>query len=327
MTVHAGEEVCFPPRELDFSQNIDRRLVHRSAVSEVFITDILPVGEDRVWCAAQLPLTHSYYNDHLQRARLFDPVLMVECCRQAAIAGSHSHMEIPDGTTMIVDHFEYEADWLPGTVIGRGPGELRVDTVFSKETSARTGRLRRGRVAQRLYVDDSRVGLHTMRVSFLKGSQAAALRHSQRGTPAPSTSQFREGAPPPLTPELVGRSNPANVVLSQPFTESGTVRATVTPWLGNKALFDHDYDHYPAMTLVEAARQLALLGTSEPSEYHPTAFAAEFLSYAELDAPLTARAERPDGDTFEPSTTAVLEQSGREVARISVALRRMEGHR
>ncbi|MFD6953462.1 hypothetical protein A6A08_18985 [Nocardiopsis sp. TSRI0078] len=326
MSIHVGEEVRFPPRELDFSRNIDRRLVHRSAVSEVFITDILPVGEDRVWCAAQLPLTHSYYNDHLQRTRLFDPVLMVECCRQAAIAGSHSHMEIPDGTTMIVDGFEYESDWIPGTVVGRRPGELRIDTVFFKETSARTGRLRRGRVDQQLYVDDSRVGLHTMRISFLKSSQAAALRLSQRGTPAPSTSQFQEGAPPPLAPMLVGRSNPANVVLSQPLTESGTVRATVTPWLGNRALFDHDYDHYPAMTLVEAARQLALLGMSEPSEYHPVAFAAGFLNYAELDAPLTVRAERPEGDASGPRTTAVFEQPGREVARISVALRRVEGH-
>ncbi|MET9795451.1 AfsA-related hotdog domain-containing protein [Nocardiopsis alba] len=327
MTIHVSEEVRYPPRELDFSRNIDRRLVHRSAVSEVFLTDILPVGKDRVWCAAQLPLTHSYYNDHLQPARLFDPVLMVECCRQAAIAGSHFHMEIPEGTTMIVDNFEYKADRLPGAVIERGPGELCIGTSFFKETSPRTGRLRKGRVEQQLYVNGSLVGLHTMRTSFLKDNQAAALRHSQRGTPAPLTSQFQEGTPPSLTPALVGRSNPANVVLSQPLTDSDTIRAKVTPWLGNKALFDHDYDHYPAMTLTEAARQLALLGVADPREYHPTTFAADFLSYAELDFPLTARAERSDSDASEPHTTAVFEQSGREIARISVSLRRTEGVR
>jgi hypothetical protein len=324
MTVNAVEEVSPPPRELGYSRTIDRALVHRSAVSEVFLTDLLPVGPQRAWCAAQLPLTHSYYSDHDQHQPLFDPLLLLESCRQAAIAGSHSHMGIPDGTTMIVDTFAYENTWLPGLAVGDGPGELGVDTVFVKETVARTGRLRRGNVTQRLFVDGVRVGLHTMSVSFLKGSQAAALRQAQRGTPAPFTSSLRQEFPPAtVAPGSVGRGSPANVVLSRPEADPDGVRAEVTPWFGNRSLFDHSYDHYPAMTLVESARQAALLATRTASparRFHPTSFRARFLSYAELDEPLRVRTRaRPTGERH-PRHDVAFTQSGRTVAEVSVVL-------
>ncbi|MGW5880129.1 AfsA-related hotdog domain-containing protein [Nocardiopsis terrae] len=324
MTLNATEEVSPPPRELGYSRTIDRDLVHRSAVSEVFLTDLLPVHSERVWCAAQLPLTHSYYSDHEQAERLFDPLLLLEACRQAAIAGSHSHMGIPDGTTMIVDTFAYENTWLPGLAIGDGPGELGIDTTFVKETVARTGRLRRGNVTQRLFVDGIRVGLHTMGVSFLKGSQAAALRQAQRGTPAPLTStQPQEFPAAAAAPGSVGRGSRANVVLSRPSVDPDGIRAEVTPWFGNRSLFDHSYDHYPAMTLVEAARQTALLATrtAEPARhFHPTCFRARFLSYAELDAPLQARTAHSPAGERHPRHEVSFTQSGRTVAEITVVL-------
>ena len=324
MTVNVTEEVSPPPRELGYSRTIDRDLVHRSAISEVFLTDLLPVGPERIWCAAQLPLAHGYYSDHDQREPLFDPLLLLESCRQAAIAGSHAHMAIPDGTTMIVDTFTYENTWLPGLAIGGGPGELGIDTVFEKETVARTGRLRRGNVTQRLFVDGVRVGLHTMGVSFLKGGQAEALRRAQRGTPAPLTSSLSQEFPPATEPPgSVGRGSRANVVLSHAHTGPEEVLAMVSPWFGNRSMFDHSYDHYPAMTLVEAARQTALLAThtTEPARrFHPISFRARFLGYAELDAPLQVwTARRPEGE-LHPHHVVSFTQEERVVAEIGVLL-------
>ena len=80
------------PADLGFRATLDRTLVHRSAVSEVFVTDLRPVSDTEVVAAAQLPLNHGYFSDHARTPAVFDVLLVLEAGRQAAIAGTHSHM-------------------------------------------------------------------------------------------------------------------------------------------------------------------------------------------------------------------------------------------
>ncbi|MBO0805533.1 MAG: hypothetical protein J2P25_20955, partial [Nocardiopsaceae bacterium] len=88
-----------------------------------------------------------------------------------------------------------------------------------------------------------------------------------------------------------GGANPMNVVLSGVSRAGGCVTADVTPRLANRALFDHPYDHIPALVLTEAARQLAVASFGgSAAEAVLTGVNAGFGRHAELDQPLTAAA-------------------------------------
>ncbi|CAM5236897.1 hypothetical protein STENM223S_08914 [Streptomyces tendae] len=322
MTTDVAPGFSTAPAELSFGRTVDRSLVHRAAVSEVFVTDIRPLAEKRVRAAVQLPLTHGYYNDHVQRPPVYDPLLLLESGRQAAMAGSHAHIGLSRGTTMIVDTFRIQLGDLKGLVVGDEPGRLVIDTEYVGRPTRR-GRYRKGTVVQRYTLDGTGIGEHEMDVLFLNQHENEVLRHAQRGTPAPLTSEFCDHGPDggwDAEPGAVGRGNPLNVVLSRHRATSGTVTAEVTPRFDNRALFDHVYDHLPAMTLVEAARQLALLSTGEPTATYPTGFEARFTRFAELDALVTAEAPRIGPGEGRRTLPVRFHQDGAEIASVSVTL-------
>lgn len=291
------------PAELAVDRTIDRALVHRASVAEVFVTDIQVVGEFDHVAAAQLPLSHGYYSDHVRRPAVFDPVLLLEVGRQVGIAGAHL-VGIPSDVVMLVGEFTLRLHDPRGLRVGRKPGRLVVDTV-TEPLRKRGGRVRRGLVRQRLELDGTPVGTHTMECQLVSHAELEALRHTMRGTPAPSTRDMSTAVPArQLAPHLVARVNPLNVILSDVDREGEFVAATVTPRYDNHALFDHDYDHIPAMPLTEAARQLALVTVDDgtgavAAESVIAGIHGRFHRFAELDEPLTAIAELAvDGDVM-----------------------------
>jgi 2-oxo-3-(phosphooxy)propyl 3-oxoalkanoate synthase len=291
------------PPELAVDRTIDRALVHRASVAEVFVTDIQAVGGLDYAAAAQLPLCHGYYSDHVRRPAVFDPVLLLEVGRQVGIAGAHL-VGVPSDVVMLVGEFSLRLHDPRGLLVGRKPGRLVVDTV-TEPLRVRGGRVRRGVVRQQLHLDGALVGTHTMECQLVSYAQLDALRHTMRGTPAPSTKDMSTVvAATQVAAHLVARVNPLNVVLSDVTREAEFVSAAVTPRYDNHALFDHDYDHIPAMTLTEAARQLALVAVDDgtgavAAECVIAGIEGRFHRFAELDEPLVAVAEAAvDGDVL-----------------------------
>ena len=278
------------PADLGFRATLDRTLVHRSAVSEVFVTDLRPVSDTEVVAAAQLPLNHGYFSDHARTPAVFDVLLVLEAGRQAAIAGTHSHMGARADTQMIVDRFAIDTD--PAALVcGDRPGELVIDNRFTV-VRRRRDRVRAGRVEQVFRVDGVRAGSHTMDVLFLTTGEYEAVRHAQLGGPAPRTSDQTSG-PADVAPGAVGRTNPLNVVLGGLGTRDGAFTAQVRPRWDNPSLFDHSYDHLPAAVLTEAARQLVLAAPvpgapGGPGDRRVTGVRADFTGFAELTSPVVA---------------------------------------
>lgn len=278
--------------DLSFCRTIDRSLVHRAAVAEVFVTDLHMFDERRIALAAQLPLTHLYYSDHLQRPAVFDPLLLIEACRQAGICGAHV-LGIPRDAAMLVNSFSLRTADPAALAVGRKPGELRIESIF-EPTRVRGGKVRQGHTEQELYLDGVHVGRHQMEVQMASPTEHEVLRHLQRGSAALSTVGL-EDVPHPgaVAPAAVGRVQPMNVVLADAVRAGCAITALVAPRFGNRALFDHDYDHLPAMTLTEAARQLALLSVDGSDavarNIHVVAVHGVFSRFAELDEPVLAR--------------------------------------
>jgi hypothetical protein len=280
--------------ELSFTRTIERSLVHRSSIAEVFVTDLQPLGPARFLAAAQLPLTHGYYSDHVHRPELFDPLLVLEAGRQAGIAGAHL-MGLPREIAMLVKTFELRIEQPTAMLVGRHPGELRIDNRF-EATRVTAGRVRAGLVRQQLFLRGRPLGTHVMEIQVLNHLEHHLLRGALRGTPAPSTTELADVADPhQAAPATVGRVHPMNVAVAEVERGPGTVTARVTPRFGNRALFDHDYDHLPAMTLSEAARQLALVSVDNGSGFglartQVVGVSGTFWRFAELDQPLIATA-------------------------------------
>ena len=79
--------------ELSWERTLDRALVHRDAIAEVLLTDIVQLDETSFEVAAQWSRSHRVYRpDHEGR---HDPMLLLETVRQTGLALSHHGFGVP----------------------------------------------------------------------------------------------------------------------------------------------------------------------------------------------------------------------------------------
>ncbi|MEE2052053.1 ScbA/BarX family gamma-butyrolactone biosynthesis protein, partial [Nocardiopsis tropica] len=281
---------------LDYERTLDRTVVHRESLAEVFVTDTQPLGDDAHAAAAQLPRSHAYYGDHLLRPRLHDPVLLLEACRQVGLAIAHTHYGVPFDHKFVLTTLGINITRPERMAVGSAPCALRM------LCSVEDKRVKEGRVVGydarfRLFVDGTEVGNAVVGLRFKSPASYGALRLSNRsGAPVPSTETFDftvTGEVP--APYLVGRSNGDNVVLTGLAGDGDAVSASLRVLPQHPSLFDHAQDHLPGMVLIEAGRQLALntllevQGTS-PAKAYPAEITATFTSFGELEPRTEVRA-------------------------------------
>jgi hypothetical protein len=100
--------------------------------------------------------------------------------------------------------------------------------------------------------------------------------------------------------------------------------ALVAPRFGNRALFDHVYDHLPGAVLSEAARQLAVYAVGA-ADLEVVGIDARYPRFAELDLPVVASTP-----VTGPQLTEIpvrFTQDGAEVTSITVTVRHQQPHR
>jgi hypothetical protein len=290
MTMPMTEEVL--PAEagdLGFLRTVDRSMVHRRALSEVFLTEVVRHGEDGFLAAAQLPPAHPHYGNIASGAAL-DPLLLLECCRQAETYAAHAFFGVAMDAKFVLREWSMrlsEQALRPHL----GPGEL---TMVAGTSAGR------GRVAYRmdLWLSGHLLGEVRMDVGYLPAALYPRVRSRSRGGPPPSSVDLPAQEGVLIAPERVGRVRPVDTllldtVLVRDSITGSSVTATVRVPVDNPSMFDHAQDHIPGMVLMEAARQLCLLAAHEfhgrePSRTSVTSLAANFHSYAELDAPVVA---------------------------------------
>ncbi|MGX2995741.1 AfsA-related hotdog domain-containing protein [Streptomyces sp. JNUCC 64] len=324
-----------PPPALAFARTIDRGLVHRAAVSEVLVTDLVRTGPEEFLAGAQLPLGHAYFSDHARTPVTYDFLLLLEAARQAGTAASHHQLGIVRDTVFLVNNWSVRIEDLPALAPGERPAELALAGVVTPVHAA-GGRLKAVGSSVELALGGRVVARTRIDVGVAAGADYAKLRYFQRRSAPPLTSELTgSGRGVPADPASVGRRDPANVVVGEPDRlADGSVRARVEPLFGNRSLFDHTYDHIPAMVLTEAARQLAHLA-GVPTDRAVVGCDAVFTRFTELDLPLVATARRVAGPTgggdgtgdgsgngsggaFGDAFEVVFEQDGVEAGRIAL---------
>ncbi|MEP9391480.1 ScbA/BarX family gamma-butyrolactone biosynthesis protein [Gordonia sp. VNQ95] len=304
------------------SHTIARELVHRCAVSEVFVTSLArpyPRGDTDFVVGAQLPRMHAYYGDHLgAQAGHHDPLIVMEVARQASIALTHTYFDVPLDSAFLVRTFNGLA--APGSAweIGRAPADLDIAVrVANRHVAAE--RLR----GLDLILDIGLDGAHLMTVdgsfSWTTPKQWRALRSQARGGAeiGPIT------MPDPISAETVGRNDPRNVVIGSWDPAAGTPSAPLVVDIDHGGLFDHHLDHVPGSLLLEAARQVALTVSGAESGVPAgriTAVHSTFGQFVELDRPAVCVARRVTSADGVTTVLVSIEQDGRRCADIHVAV-------
>lgn len=302
---------------LSYDQTVNRELVHRRSLSEVFLTGYNWLDERNFACAAQLPLSHAYFRDYLTLSAEHDPLQALEAARQAVTCAAHRHQELPRETTFMVTAWCLALDEPGALVCGELPGRLRIDGAVT-DRKERGGHVRRLAFDLGLVLDDRPLGRVTMDVNCTPTEQYHALRRMQRGGAVPTAFTLpAEPAGPPVEPSDVDRINPANTVLDDVRRADGVLEAVLSPrTFRNRSMYDHPYDHVPAMVLSEAARQCGTLLAGRGAR--PVLLDGQFDRFAELDHPVDLVAQwAAEPETYQ--LTAMQDES--MVARISSIFR------
>ncbi|MEV0279506.1 AfsA-related hotdog domain-containing protein [Streptomyces sp. NPDC050610] len=321
-----------PPQELSRERTVPRGLVHRWSLSEVFLTDSRATDGRAFVAAAQLPLSHAYFRDHPGRRAFHDPLLVLEACRQSVTYAAHCHQGVPEATTFMVTSWVLEVTGPAALDCGERPGDLTVHGEVTDRVE-RGGRLRRLVFAMRLTLDGRPLGTLSMDVSCTPTEQYHALRRMQRGSEVPTA--FLLPADPygePADAARAGRLDPLNVVLDDARHAAGALESVLSArTFRNRSMYDHPYDHVPAMVFSEAARQGALLldtdGGADGGTNDGTGAGAgrvlrlhgSFEKFAELDDTVRLTT-RPDPERGPGSYVMTAVQSGATVAEVAVTL-------
>ncbi|MFF9817204.1 ScbA/BarX family gamma-butyrolactone biosynthesis protein [Streptomyces sp. NPDC014006] len=312
---------------LAFEQTVPRGLVHRHALSEVFLTDSARVDDDHFVAAAQLPPSHAYYTDHTTPQPL-DPLLLLECCRQAETHAVHTHFGAPPGTKFVLREWSMTLSDGAADLPAHGPVPVTVEAA-THDAQWVAGTLRALAYRMRVSASGRPVGEVTMRVKYVTDTVYAKLRGRAAGTTPTSESYRRAQDEGLVEPGRVGRGRPENVVLLDPVRSGDAVAARLRVAGGHPSLFDHPQDHVPGMVLMEAGRQAALLSAGTftgagAERWTVSGLRASFGAYAELDEPLTVRAHRPQRPEAAGARDVRVdfEQAGRTVAEAAFTLER-----
>lgn len=293
---HANEAAT----RISYDRTVSRSAVNRQALSEVFLTDFIPLDEHSGVCGAQLPLYHAYYTDHLARPQTHDLLLLLECCRQAGTYSGYTLLGNSADTVNIVREMKIEITAPNKLVAGDRPGELALHVTVVDKVVTRHNK--RATLSMEMLLDGAHIGQTHIHGTTVPKRTFRALRQRRLKSEPPLTSGLPETPEgEPVAPFRVGRQHPLNVVLTDVVTgrEAATARLGVPSH--NRSILDHAYDHFPAMALLEATRQVGLVAM-EPAvggvgcaaaRMRATRLRASFARFAELDTPVTLRARMP----------------------------------
>ncbi|WP_327177408.1 hypothetical protein OG599_20380 [Streptomyces sp. NBC_01335] len=298
-------------RQDEWTRPVSAAEVHKADPREQLLVGWRPTGADRFAIDARWPAGHRFYAGPRGTR---DPLLLIECVRQAIPMLCHAAYGVPQGFRQAWSDLRFVFE--PAVLASRGvPADAELDVVC-------TDIVRRGtRIAgMTMSVQASLKGVPAARVQTRFSNQSPAIYERLRGAYTVEEAHARALAPGrPVPPPLVGRERAADVVLSpSPAPDRWYLRSD----LNHPVLFDHPVDHVPGMLLLEAARQAAL--AASPQRSAVLGMRTVFKRYAEFDTPcvvVAGRAGAPAGPEGSRVTLVTVEQNGARIfaAEVSTA--------
>jgi hypothetical protein len=329
MSTHGPRRLDIPV-ELLFDRTVSRSCLNRSAISEVFLTDLHVLDESRSVGAAQLPKYHAYYTDHTVRPEAYDLLLLLEVSRQVAIYNELLRNDESTRMARLANDLEINLTQPEAALLGTGPGEITAHVTASR---VHLGEKWQVTTLVDMFIDGHYVGWTRIKGTYIRPATLRALRQRQRGgTPFLSTDLPQIPAGVPVPPAQVGRSNPANVVLSNATSDGPIITARLALQPRNTSILEHEYDHVPAMAMAEAARQMGLIALEKTGavdstcqQRRATGLHATFGRFAELDSPVTmtaCRTDAPNAADDDGTVGVEFKQRGQDICHLTIRFAR-----
>lgn len=263
-------------RPLRFGSTIDRALVHRSAIAEVFLTDVIERESGVFDCGVQWPRRHMLYRSEDGG---IDGSLVAETVRQLTIAVAHLGYGVTDDEHFLMTGMRYgiDAARLPER---SGPPELVARVEVDGVRATRDGRTRALRASVTLSIDGATIATGRGDAAIVADAAYRRLRGSVGDGPLADSVQSPGTR---AAPADVGVSSEKDVLLAEGKRTPGW-SILVDPT--HPIYFDHPLDHVPGMLLIDAMRQAARLHLRRP-DLDLGAFEAHFSRVVELSPPAT----------------------------------------
>ncbi|OLF17856.1 hypothetical protein BU204_09990 [Actinophytocola xanthii] len=261
------------------TQSVPPGLIRRINSSDVFVTYLGVLAEDKFEVGVRWPGSHSFYRP--VAADLHDPLLFLESVREAGVLIAHAGYEIPRACKFLTrDKRFHVAD--PEGLRTNGSDPVDVTLVVTARDIQRRARSFAGMLFDaECYRDGVLIGSAAYRWSCVSAPGYARLRGQYRDAvpAAPADSS-------PVPHDLVGRCAPIDVMLAETAARS-TWLLRVDP--EHDVIYDHPMDHVPGNAIIEAGRQAALLVSNQPNAI-PVGGELDFHHYIEFDQPCTVTA-------------------------------------
>lgn len=305
---------------LSYARSVDPARIHRSHPAETFLTDGIGTGAGEYAATALLPRDHPHYSAHAGLARQPDPMLLLECARQAVTYAAYTILNAKADAHLLLRNLsaEYVAVTPPATA---GPTEM----LMAATTRKANGLGLTFEHQLELWVTGAWAGRVRMEVSHVSAAAYAVIRSRNRHGSPPSSADVSPVEGTPVAPAQVGRVRATDTLLLGAKADPATASATLRVPVENQSLFDHAQDHVPAMVLVEAARQLAAFaaggwGGPPPDASKLAGVRSSFDTYAELDLPVEMTA-LPSSVTADGRLVEVIfRQAGTDIGQALVVL-------
>lgn len=316
-----------PPR-ISHSTLVPREHVHRDALSEVYLTDIICDRYPNFRIGVHLPKSHSYYSDHIGPAEThYDPLLVLECFRQTSILIAHRHVNVGFDQAFIFNSGDIRIVSEAAMAITDAPGNGELAAVIV-DTRTRNGEVTGITLEMECLLGGRVAAAITISIAWMPRDVWARVR--TKGRARIGLDDYRHGIAPqpgrePIAargihpPETLGRRIDRNVLLGASTAADDGLEIDILVDQHHPSLFDHPLDHIPGAVLFEAIRQSGILAAHEIHGLSARrllleSLRAEFTRFGELDLHTVARVRPLETDDPGYGFEVDLTQEGEQIA-------------
>ncbi|OTP87375.1 hypothetical protein B6D12_12745 [Gilliamella apicola] len=276
---------------------IDKKFLHRVNSSEVFLLQCFQEENNKYIAKSIIPKNHQYFADHYETETL-DFIFLLECARQAETYIAHAYYNIPLSSKFILNSWSFKN--IKNHYLSSHNNELLMEVVIS-ETKKIKEIVYKQNYAVNIYSNKKLICHIQMNVSYVPNEKYQKIRpNSDLGISnfniiKSSTRNINNI----VSPHLLSMTRNENVVISCPDFSNETLSALLNVDFNNISFFDHQQDHYPAMLLMEAGRQMCALyfnTTQKTCLLNPRNIQSTFFNYTEFDSKVNIFARKKIND-------------------------------
>lgn len=260
-----------------------REYTHKNHKEEIFVVGVVIISDTKSIVKCSFKNNHRHYNNVINVPYLLNPMLLLECCRQAETYIAHQLFFLDETIKFVLKSWSlnivkenYER------FHGNNCHSFNIHVETSNAPNI-TSRLRGNKYYFLIEVEKAVLAKAEFDVRYIDDACYSSFRGK-------ASANYCEYDIPRLAPGFVGYVSSYNSILSNFEQHNGRYRALINVNLSNITYNDHAQDHITGMNIVEAAKQFCfcylskVLGINN-NKYQMNVLKSDYYLYVELSSP------------------------------------------